>query len=197
MIAQVTGITVSLAAGGAMAGLSILDVPQYQAQPASRSLPSLRWMFSRGSHIFPPAAVISSVSFGFLASIAETTQQQNGYIAAALLSISVYPIARYLMVPTNFRLMKINEEKGGARSKRSAETTKVAPGDRSAEDTRWGKGEAEEFRDDSGPQEQTEATSKEEDEEVRRLLGKFASLNSFRAAMLMAGGVVGLIVTIL
>ena len=88
MIAQVTGITVSLAAGGAMAGLSILDVPQYQAQPTPRSLPSLRWMFSRGSHIFPPAAVISSLSFSFLAYTVDATLQQNGHIAAAMLSIS-------------------------------------------------------------------------------------------------------------
>lgn len=54
---QTLSISVSLYAGGGIAALSLFDVPELQSQPADRSLPMIRFLFSRGGHIFPQAAV--------------------------------------------------------------------------------------------------------------------------------------------
>lgn len=209
-IAQIIGISVSLIASGGIATLSIFDTPLLQSQPASRSLPSTRWLFSRGSHIFPQAAFLSSASFAYLAYAALPLRSRgilqllkltsngakvNGYLAAAALAISIAPWTALVMIPTNFTLIKINEEKGGARSQKSGAVQGGGSqaGHRSAEDSVDGKGEAEEFTDLSGPQTKTDQqTTEEDDEKVRELLGKFALLNSVRAVLMVAGGVVGL-----
>lgn len=86
----------------------------------------------------------------------------------------------------------MNEEKGGARSQRSAQQS-----DKSASNTGLEaverRGQAAEFRDLSGPQEKTERDStRAEDEEVRELLDKFGKMNAVRAVLMGAGGVVGL-----
>ena len=78
------GISTSLIAAGGIAALSLFDIPELRAQPASRSLPSTRWLFSRGSHIFPTAAYICTGSFGYLAYIARYTPLVRGYMAAAI-----------------------------------------------------------------------------------------------------------------
>lgn len=54
---QITSITTSLLAAGGIAALSLFDIPLLASQPADRALPLVRWLFSRGSHIFPQAAV--------------------------------------------------------------------------------------------------------------------------------------------
>ena len=54
---QTLSVSVSLLAAGGIAGLSLFDVPELQSQPADRALPQIRWLFSRGSHIFPQASV--------------------------------------------------------------------------------------------------------------------------------------------
>ena len=101
-----------------------------------------------------------------------------------------------MMIPTNFKLIKLNEDKGGARSARSAQQLgdqpRVQQG-RTAEDSVAGEGQAEEFTDLSGPQRKTKQDStEEEDEEVNRLLGEFGRLNAVRAVLIGFGGVVGL-----
>ena len=67
VVAKVVAVSFSLIASGGILALSLFDIPELRAQPASRSLPAIRWLFSRGSHIFPQAALISSVSFATLA----------------------------------------------------------------------------------------------------------------------------------
>lgn len=206
---QTFSITTALIASGGIATLSLFDVPILQAQPASRSLPSIRWLFSRGSHIFPAAALLSSAGFVTLAynalpaasrtfiqllKIGSKGSRVGGYTLAAALCISIAPVTRFAMIPTNFELIKLNESKGGARSEQSAKASKGhAAGQRSAEDSVAGKGEAAEFKDLSRPMERTpKDTSEGEDEKVRRLLTKFAALNMVRAAVIGLGGVVGL-----
>lgn len=121
----------------------------------------------------------------------------NGYIAAALLSLSLAPITSLIMIPNNFALIKRNEEKGGARSSHSAKVMQqqgYQGGQRSAEDSVWSKGEANEFTDSSGPQSKTNRSSTEaEDREVRDMLDKFAAQNWLRAIGLGLGGIVGLV----
>ena len=97
------------------------------------------------------------------------------------------------MIPTNFKLIEMNEERGGARSTASARTADGKAGKRSADDSVAGKGEAAEFTDLSGPQETTDETSESENEQVRELLATFGWMNGVRAALMGLGGVVGLV----
>jgi hypothetical protein len=106
------------------------------------------------------------------------------------------------MIPTNFTLIKLNEQLGGTKSAKSAQhRQKLAddpnkmPGgwDRTAEDSVDGKDDVSQWFDLSPPQERTRKdSSKKQDEEVRELLEKFKALNWARAVLMGIGGVVGL-----
>jgi hypothetical protein len=197
----------SLIGSGGILALTFFDIPILASQPASRSLPSTRWLFSRGSHVFPTAAILSSAGFASLAyasipsgvrllEILRTSSDARfkvmGYLAASLLSISIAPVTSF-MIPTNFRLIELNERKGGARSSRSAALGDE--GGRSAEESVDGKGQVSQWSDVSGPQESTtEEATEAEDEEVKALLVKFGRMNALRGVLLGLGGVVGLVV---
>jgi hypothetical protein len=56
-IIQTATISAALLGAGGIATLSVFDLPIIRSQPADRALPSLRWLFSRGSHVFPTAIV--------------------------------------------------------------------------------------------------------------------------------------------
>lgn len=208
----VLSIGTSLVASGGILSLTFFDIPILVSQPASRSLPSVRWLFSRGSHTFPTAAVLSTSGFAWLAysaipasvrlaellsgsSIART--KFLGYAAASLLSLSIGPVTTYLMIPTNFKLIELNERLGGAKSSRSAELGDR--GGRSAEESVYGENQTgqfsdlSQFTDVSGPAEKTgRESSAQEDAEVKNLLGKFGRLNSLRGFLIGLGGIVGL-----
>ena len=199
----IASASTALVGAGGIAALSLFDVPKLQSQPASRSLPQIRWLFSRGSHVFPTAAILSSTGFLYCAYAALPTgistldavrltvqgSKVTGFVAASILSFGIAPWTS-LMIPTNFRLIEMNEAKGGSRSRASAGQAKKGM---SAEESVDGEGQAGQFGDLSGPMEKTaDASTKEEDEEVRELLGKFGRLNAVRAVLLGAGGVVGL-----
>lgn len=210
-VLQVTSISISLLAAGGIATLSLFDVPILRAQPASRSLPSVRWLFSRGSHIFPTAAIISAAGFSVLAyralpgSLASRTVSQllrdtrvRGYFAAAALNIAIAPWTSLVMIPNNFELIEMNNHLGGHRSIASAQAAKMEKGDlrqRSARDSVDGKGEGvDQWKDVSDPQEQTLSKSSDaEDEQVKRMLTNFGYQNNVRATLTLASGVVGLL----
>lgn len=209
-VLQVTSISISLLASGGIATLSLFDVPILRAQPASRSLPSTRWLFSRGSHAFPTAAIISAAGFSVLAyrslpaSLVSRTLLQllrttklGGYLAAASLNIAIAPWTSLVMIPNNFELIRMNNELGGHRSIASSQAVQNEKGlrRRSAEASVDGKGEGiDQFKDTSDPQEQTmKQSSGSEDEKVRAMLTKFGSQNFVRAALTLAGGIVGLL----
>ncbi|KAK8856698.1 hypothetical protein PGQ11_012610 [Apiospora arundinis] len=209
-VLQTASITSSLMVAGAIANMSLFDIPMLQAQPASRSLPSIRWLFSRGSHIMPTAAFGAGAGFVSLAFLALpsaaaggvlarllASPKTQGYLAAAVCNFALGPVTSF-MIPTNFALIKKNEELGGSRSAQAAaanaRSAAYKPGQRSAADSVAGKGEGSQFTDLSGPQEKTPLGSSEaEDEEVRQLLGKFAKMNAVRAAFCMVGGAIGLL----
>lgn len=203
-IAQIVSISTALVASGGIATLSLFDVPELQAQPASRSLPSIRWLFSRGSHIFPTASVLSSASFAYLAYAALPATGSRtvlellrygkvpGYIAAAILTFSIAPFTS-TMIPTNFTLIQRNEELGGARSQSAAKAGSARPGAKNAEQSVNNEDQPSQYTDLSVPQEKTvKDSSTAQDEEVRELLNKFGQLNFVRAGLMLAGGVVGL-----
>jgi hypothetical protein len=206
---QVLSITTALVASGGIATLSLFDAPILISQPASRSLPSTRWLFSRGSHIFPTAAFASSAGFAYLAyktlpsstSLSWSTVIRHAfsgkpglYLAASALTLSIGPFTQ-LMIPTNFRLIELNEAKGGARSAASAQYRKEKGfGARSAKEATEGKNDVSQWSDLSRPQERTrDDSTAEEDREVRGLLEKFQNLNAGRAVLLGVGGIVGLV----
>ena len=205
---QTASISISLLAAGGIAALSLFDVPIAQAQPASRALPSIRWLFSRGSHIFPTASVITTVGFVYLAVNAlpqgrVATQllrlgtngfKINGYLTAALLNFSIAPFTSMIMITNNFRLIELNENKGGARSEKSAQKGQYRAGERSAYDSVSGKGDPNQFTDLSGPQAKTEKSStNEEDVEVQERIRKFGRQNGVRAVLCGFGGIIGLV----
>ncbi|RGP74769.1 hypothetical protein FSPOR_1348 [Fusarium sporotrichioides] len=199
---QVLSITTALVASGGIATLTFFDIPELQSQPASRSLPAIRWLFSRGSHIFPSASLISTIgficsasveneSFSSLFSISTNTSKTNGLLLAAALSFGIAPFTQ-LMLPTNFALIRKNNKLGGARSEKAAAEGDAST-DRSAFDSVKGSGEGVEFTDLSGPQERAKRDSnREQDKKVHNLLEKFRWLNLVRAILIGAGGVVGL-----
>jgi len=207
--AQTIGISTAFVAAGGIAAFSIFDTPVLQSQPASRSLPAIRWLFSRGSHIFPQAAFLSSACFVYLATnalvpgtpvltqlltLGGKSTIVHGYLAASVLTFSIGPVTGF-MIPTNFALIEKNEKKGGARSQASANQRQDnSSDDRSASASVEGKGQAAEFTDLSGPQAETDQDSTpEEDQEVRQLLSKFGQMNLIRAGLMVAGGLVGLL----
>ncbi|KAK1074916.1 hypothetical protein LTR12_002375 [Friedmanniomyces endolithicus] len=204
--AQLFSISIALLASGGIASLSLFNVPLLQSQPASRSLPQTRWLFSRGSHTFPQAAFLSSVGFSYLAwtsapsgsfedfiGLVAKGGRVSGYVAAAVLTLSIAPVTMVGMIPTNFALIQKNEDLGGARSEKSARDGDAQPGLRSAQESVNAKGVVEELTDLSGPQGRTtEGSSEEDNREVRELLGKFAALNGVRAGLMGLGGIVGL-----
>ncbi|KAG7407597.1 hypothetical protein Forpe1208_v013420 [Fusarium oxysporum f. sp. rapae] len=199
---EIISISTALMASGGIATLTFFDVPELQSQPASRSLPSIRWLFSRGSHVFPSASLLSTIGFmysassisspssGSLFAFSNNTSRTNTFLTAAALAFSIAPFTQ-LMIPTNFTLIKANNKLGGARSEKASKDD--ASTDRSSWESVKGTGEGFEFTDLSGPQEQTERESTaEEDEKVRNLLERFRWLNLVRAVLIGAGGVVGL-----
>ncbi|EXK29771.1 hypothetical protein FOXG_11715 [Fusarium oxysporum f. sp. lycopersici 4287] len=199
---EIISISTALMASGGIATLTFFDVPELQSQPASRSLPSIRWLFSRGSHVFPSASLLSTIGFIYSASssnfpgtgplyaVSTNTVKANTFLTAAALAFSIAPFTQ-LMIPTNFTLIKENNKLGGTRSEKASEYD-TSTG-RSAWESVKGTDEGFEFADLSGPQEQTERESTvEEDEKVRELLERFRWLNLVRAVLIGAGGVVGL-----
>jgi len=98
------------------------------------------------------------------------------------------------MVPTNFELIKRNEEKGGSRSAGSARyREEKGSKTRTAEESTGSKDDVSQWTDLSGPQEKTSQDSTEGDEEeVVRLFDKFGKMNGVRAVLMGVGGIVGL-----
>ncbi|TGO41633.1 hypothetical protein BHYA_0018g00030 [Botrytis hyacinthi] len=204
-IVQTLSISSSLLASGGIATLSLFNVPELRSQPASRALPSIRWLFSRGSHLFPETAALSSAGFIYsayeslapghnvlqLLKVLSNSRTINGYLAAAVLSISIGPFTSFVMLPTNFALIRMNVEMGGARSEKSKVEGSSSEG-RRARDSVNGDGEAAEFTDLSGPQEKTQKESSADDEKMRSLLDKFSALNWVRAGLVGGGGILGL-----
>jgi hypothetical protein len=169
----------------------------------------IRWLFSRGSHTFPTAAITSASGFVYLAytslpssslelvssSLQYAAQGKPGlYLAAAALSFSIAPITSLVMIPTNFALIKKNEELGGSRSEASAEYRKqTGAKERSADESVDSQADVSQWKDLSVPQGKTEKeSSKAEDQEVNELLDRFGKLNMLRALAIGSGGIVGL-----
>ncbi|KAJ4336850.1 hypothetical protein N0V87_005065 [Didymella glomerata] len=207
---QILTISTALFTSGGIAALSAFDIPLIRSQPASRSLPMLRWLFSRGSHTAPTGIMLSSAGFAYLSysalpasasrtlgsALSHVVKGSPGlYLAASILCFSTAVFTSAVMIPTNFTLIKKNEDLGGAHSAASAAyRDKVAAQPRMAEQSVNGERDVSQWTDLSDPQQRTERESTQgEDEEVRGLLTRFERLNYVRAGLMGAGGVVGLL----
>jgi len=117
------------------------------------------------------------------------------YLAASVLCFSTAIFTHVALIPTNFTLIKKNEDLGGSHSAQSAAYRgKVGAKPRTADESVNGKQDVSQWTDLSDPQQQTQRESTEhEDEEVRGLLSKFEKLNYVRAGLMGAGGIVGLV----
>lgn len=209
---QILTISTALFTSGGIAALSAFTIPQLCSQPASRSLPLLHWLFSRGSHAAPTGILLSSTGFAYLAyaavpgsattlssTLTQLTRGKPGlFLAASLLCFFTAIFTSLVMLPTNFRLIELDESLGGAHSASSAryrEGINAAP--RSAEDSVNGKEDVSQWTDGSGPLGKTGGdSSREVDEEVWSLLGRFGRLNYVRAGLMGVGGVVGLVASL-
>lgn len=218
LLLQTTSITLSLLGAGGIASISLFDVPLLQSQPASRSLPSIRWLFSRGSHVFPTVAFLSGGGFGALAVralpagllqlgssssswgqllfhvllLGRGGAKTNGYLAAGLLCLSIGPVTGF-MVPNNFAFIKMNAEKGGLRSDRAARNqlssnNNTGGRSRTAADSVRGEGEGDEFTDLSGPQEKTRENATREEDDEVRERLAVFGRQNVIRALLMAAG---------
>lgn len=206
---QIISISTALFASGGIASLSAFDIPLLRSQPASRSLPMLRWLFSRGSHTAPTAILISSAGFLYLAysalpaldgtwsgAITHVLSGRTGvFLAASALSFSCAVFTSVAMLATNFELIARNENLGGSRSAASmAYRERIDAQPRSAEASVDAKQDVSQWTDLSDPQEETKLHStREQDEEVKMLLTVFQKRNHVRAGLIGAGGIVGLI----
>ncbi|KAF2631167.1 hypothetical protein BU25DRAFT_334111 [Macroventuria anomochaeta] len=206
---QIFSISTALFTSGGIAALSAFDIPLMRSQPASRSLPMLRWLFSRGSHTAPTGIILSSTGFAYLAYAAlpasartlssvlpHVVKGKPGlFLAASVLSFSTAMFTSVFMIPTNFDLIKRNEDLGGSHSADSIsyrQSINAKP--RTAEESVNGEYDISQWSDLSDPQEKTRREpTNEEEEQVRGLLTKFEKLNYVRALLMGAGGVVGLI----
>lgn len=209
---QTLTLTTALSTSGGIATLSAFAIPLLRSQPASRSLPLLRWLFSRGSHLAPTGILLSSAGFAYLsyaslppspspthslAALLRSLRQagQPGlFLAASVLALSAALFTR-VMLPTNFELIEVSERLGGAHSEQSARYREgVGAEPRTAEESVSGKEDVSQWTDLSGPQERTRREATEEEEErVQELLGRFGRLNYVRAGLVGVGGVVGLV----
>lgn len=201
---QILTISTALFTSGGIASLSAFDIPLLRSQPASRSLPMIRWLFSRGSHTAPAGILLSSLGFLYLAYTAKSgtsapaTPPPPGkpglFLAASALCFSTALFTAAAMLPTNFGLIERNEQLGGARSAHSNRFRQSADAPpRSARESVDSKLDLNQWTDGSDPQTRTErASTAEQDEEVRVLLTRFARLNYVRAVLMGCGGVVGL-----
>lgn len=208
---QTATITTSLVSAGGIASLSLFDIPELRSQPASRSLPGIRWLFSRGSHIFPTTSFLAAAGFTYLAisvhpgsasqilRLAANSQKVNLYLAAAAINAGNFFWTPLAMIPTNFALIELNEKIGGTRSARAASEKSYGPGDRDAAASVSSKGDStSEFKDLTGPQTQSDRKSTpEEDKKADELLAKFGALNAVRSLFPGVGGVVGLVAALI
>ncbi|KAL0490658.1 yidC [Acrasis kona] len=200
-------ISASLIAAGFNYCFCFFDIPILKAQKASRSLPSIRWLFSRGSHVLPTLAAVATSGFAYLAylsapqgkgplqllNFADNGIKFNGYLLSSLLNFAIVPFTMLVMLSNNFKLIKMNEEKGGTRSADSARHRGSKREKVSAYESISGKGALNQFTDLSGPQEKTiEDTTEAEDKEVNQSLDLFQKHNLVRAVLSTAGGMVGI-----
>ena len=116
-LAQTLGITSSLLFGGVCAGLSFFTIPRLLESPTPLMLRQWRKMFIAGKHAAIPGALLSSVSYFYLAYNALSSSNPfagNGagysYLASGVLSVGIIPFTFAVLMPTNNKLEAKEEE---------------------------------------------------------------------------------------
>lgn len=140
LLAQTLATTTTLLTAGTILSLSVFDSPLLAStarstksplpSPAS-TLPAIRFIFSRGSHLIPQSATVASSLYLYLwysspsgVSNASVTllarllgvqiSQRTGYLIAAVLSASIMPMTGIMLPAANQRLRELAalEERG-------------------------------------------------------------------------------------
>jgi len=112
-LAQTLGLTTSLLLGGANLALSILLVPRLLESPTPLLLRQWHAAYLLGKRSFPPLALLSSLSYFFLAYKGDALDgNRMGYLVAGLLTVGIVPYTVAFMQSTNRKLIERNEEMG-------------------------------------------------------------------------------------
>jgi hypothetical protein len=116
-LAQTLGITSSLLVGGVAAGLSFFTIPRLLESPTPLMLRQWRKMFIAGKYAAIPGALLSSVSYFYLAYNSLSSSNPfagNGagysYLASGVLSVGIIPFTFAVLRPTNNKLEAKEEE---------------------------------------------------------------------------------------
>ncbi|KAI4851981.1 hypothetical protein E4T44_01789 [Aureobasidium sp. EXF-8845] len=127
-LAKILGPATSLATAGAILSISALYTPLLSSSARSQStskpspsstLPAIRFIFSRGSHFFPQAAVFAAANFAFLAyhCVDEVIRVAGWEIGPAVLSIAIGPITGLMLPVCNNPLREMAELERQGRGK--------------------------------------------------------------------------------
>ncbi|KAK4959533.1 hypothetical protein LTR66_010507 [Elasticomyces elasticus] len=115
LAADILSTTTALLTSGAILSISLFEIPNLLSTPSTTSLPQLRALFSRGSHVVPPAASASLAIYAWLAYHADRAghlDRRNGYVAAAVGVASIMPFTTLVMLPAaNGRLIEMEENR--------------------------------------------------------------------------------------
>ncbi|KAE9377247.1 hypothetical protein N431DRAFT_555484 [Stipitochalara longipes BDJ] len=116
-LAQTLGITSSLLLGGLSAGMSFFTIPRLLESPTPLMLRQWRKMYIAGKHTAIPCAYLSSLSYFYLAYSSFSSSNPfagNGagysYVAAGVLSLGIIPFTLTVLMPTNNKLERKEEE---------------------------------------------------------------------------------------
>ncbi|KAI5206801.1 hypothetical protein E4T39_02334 [Aureobasidium subglaciale] len=159
-IAKILGPSVSIATAGAILSISALYTPllsnsarsQTSPKPSPAStLPSIRFIFSRGSHFFPQAATFAAANFGYLAFYSSTSVvkvlgmdmgTRAGFVVAAVLSMAIGPITGVMLPVCNnpLREMAELERQGRGSEVDEGELKKMVQSIATLDSSAWNKG---------------------------------------------------------
>lgn len=112
-LAQTLGLTTSLILGGANLALSIQLVPRLLDSPTPLLLRQWHAAYLQGKRAFPPFALLSSLSYFYLAYKGDALDGNRiGYLVAGLLTVGIVPYTFAVMGGTNRKLIEKREEIG-------------------------------------------------------------------------------------
>jgi Anthrone oxygenase len=118
-LAQTLGITSSLLLGGISLGFSAFTVPRLLESPTPLMLRQWKKMYIAGRNFAIPCAFLSSLSFFYLAYSTHSSNPFSGsgdavaYAVAGALSIGIIPVTLVVLLPTNNKLERKEEEVRG------------------------------------------------------------------------------------
>ena len=112
-VAQTLGLTTSLLLGGANLALSVHLIPRLLESPTPLLVRQWHAAYLLGKRTFPPLALLSSLSYFYLAYKGDALEgNRMGYLIAGLLTVGIVPYTALVMRGTNNKLIERRNEVG-------------------------------------------------------------------------------------